>query len=676
MNESKKQGKQWNQRKKKENLTYIPLFLLFPPSPLLPTPSLTFHAQKIFSNYSLNSRPSHINLSLPKSRPSQAFPMQVKRPGSPSQNIAKKPTKVAPTLARVDPTVDYSQNLNPEIFTDSYKTRLREQIQDALPYKWGHISGLVNEDLLRAVRDEILTQVHFTQKETDIYKVRQSGDLRNLNGLPKEELEKLPNLLKLRNALYCPQFRDMISHVTQAGALSSHLYDMLLNIYNKLCHLLTHDDVIGSRRVLFILYLPDPDKPWKDHYGGALRLFGLHEENVPKSDFEKRFLPQFNDYAFFEVVPGYSFHDVEEVKADKQRISIQGWFHIPQPGEEGYVEGEQRVFELRSTLQVLESSQVEKYDFPKSLYDEANKIDGAELTKDLDIEYLLKFMDTSLLEPAKIADLLETFCEESTISLDNFLNAEYASVVRESIRKTELEDEVPRLSKDVEFPWKVAMSSVKRRYMYMDGRPADDDMTNLWFAHESKEEREARIAKAKSQSLVSFSEIGSKGDLHTAKLAQIAEFLGSTAFKKYLYAITATRPSKYQQILVRRFRPGLDFILATANGAPEPVLEATLNLTPSKHWESGENGGYELAMAVDDELELDPAIYRNLSGEDDIVATHQASWNKMVIMLRDNKILKFVKYVSFQAEGSRWDVSCQWVGEFDEESDEEENDEE
>ena len=63
------------------------------------------------------------------------------------------------------------------------------------------------------------------------------------------------------------------------------------------------------------------------------------------------------------------------------------------------------------------------------------------------------------------------------------------------------------------------------------------------------------------------------------------------------------------QILIRRFRPGQDFILATTTGKElarndeeeNVLLEATLNLTPTatnpKNWESGEFGGYELCMA-------------------------------------------------------------------------------
>jgi len=42
-------------------------------------------------------------------------------------------------------------------------------------------------------------------------------------------------------------------------------------------------------------------------------------------------LPHPNTMAFFEVVPGESFHAVQEVYSEeKMRLSIQGWFHAPE----------------------------------------------------------------------------------------------------------------------------------------------------------------------------------------------------------------------------------------------------------------------------------------------------------------------------------------------------------
>ncbi len=53
--------------------------------------------------------------------------------------------------------------------------------------------------------------------------------------------------------------------------------------------------------------------------------------------------PSWNQFIFFEVQPGKSFHSVEEVvvggkgEDGRERLSISGWFHAAQEGEDGYV---------------------------------------------------------------------------------------------------------------------------------------------------------------------------------------------------------------------------------------------------------------------------------------------------------------------------------------------------
>ena len=94
------------------------------------------------------------------------------------------------------------------------------------PYKHSVISDLVDDALLRNVRNEIKSNVSFTPKETDIYKIHQSGDLANLDGLDNDALAKLPSLLALRDALYSQTFRDYVSHITGCGALSGRKTDM------------------------------------------------------------------------------------------------------------------------------------------------------------------------------------------------------------------------------------------------------------------------------------------------------------------------------------------------------------------------------------------------------------------------------------------------------------------
>lgn len=108
--------------------------------------------------------------------------------------------------------------------------------------------------------------------------VLQTGDLASLNYLNEHQLKLFPSLQILRDSLYSADFRKFIRNVTGCGPLSARRdkQDMSVNSYKKTCHLLNHDDVIGSRCVSYVLYMPIPiDKPWQQQWGGALELYPL-----------------------------------------------------------------------------------------------------------------------------------------------------------------------------------------------------------------------------------------------------------------------------------------------------------------------------------------------------------------------------------------------------------------
>jgi Rps23 Pro-64 3,4-dihydroxylase Tpa1-like proline 4-hydroxylase len=178
--------------------------------------------------------------------------------------------------------------------------------------------------------------------------VNQTGDLASLSYLSEQQLALLSNLVKLRDALYSIEFRDFLRAVTGCGPLSGVKRDMSVNTYRKGCHLLNHDDVIGTRRVSYILYMPLPNyQLWQREWGGALELYPVKEKEGTQGVLEpepvptKSIPPAWNQFILFQVQPGRSFHSVEEVVVGEgedgwQRLSISGWFHAAQPGEEGY----------------------------------------------------------------------------------------------------------------------------------------------------------------------------------------------------------------------------------------------------------------------------------------------------------------------------------------------------
>ncbi|KAM9929424.1 hypothetical protein OXX59_001204 [Metschnikowia pulcherrima] len=580
--------------------------------------------------------------------------------------------------------------LSKKIFESSFQDSLQSTIAESQPYKWGTVTELMDDTLLRNVRKEVLNEIAFTKKETDIYKVYQSGDLANLSGLDWNDLSRLPSLFKLRAAIYSEEFRDFISKVTGCGKLSGTKTDMSINTYTKGCHLLTHDDVIGSRRVSFILYMPEPDHTWKAHYGGALRLFPAIVPNVPKTDFEAKLIPQFNQIAFFTVQPGLSFHDVEEVRVDKQRLSIQGWFHIPQEGEPGYVPGEQEETEAKSTLRSLQTKELQEFDFPKPVRTNFPReeikayesFDSNTFLSSSDLGYLSKYINPTYLTQASLRVLRNTFLEESVVDINGFLNDEYAEALRKQLRATELDKKAPQTADEIHFPWKCAVPPHKQRFMYIDGKSEfalQEDAIDMVNHTGPQELPNFELTKRISQ------------DTSEKMVLEVVQLMKSMAFRKWLVFVTDVVPTS-DQLLARRFRPGHDFILATTTekelarqGELNVLLEATLGLTPTaanpNNWESGEYGGYELCMAMnggesDDEFEDDdPAIYKTSESDDSVLYTSQCKWNSLSLMLRDPSVLKFVKYVSINAKGSRWDVTGQWnvKSTEDDEDEQEEN---
>jgi prolyl 3-hydroxylase /prolyl 3,4-dihydroxylase len=577
--------------------------------------------------------------------------------------------------------------------------------------------------LLRDVRNEILDNLHFTPKETDIYKIHQSGDLANLDGLDDSSLSRLPSLLKLRDALYSPKFRKYISTAANSGPLSGRKTDMAINVYTPGCHLLCHDDVIGSRRLSYILYLTDPEKPWQAEWGGALRLYPTQqmraddgvEATVPSAEFSLSIPPAFNQLSYFAIQPGESFHDVEEVYARKDgeatddggrlRMAISGWFHIPQEGEDGFEEGLEEKLAEKSSLTQLQSK-ADQFDLPQPRWKpiEVTQIPGEDFTwTEAELDWLLKFVNPAYLIPETMSDLSDAFQQNSVITLTDFLHPKFAERLRGYI-STEDKKAAPVMPSHKGAPLDsgVARPPHKHRFLY---RLAAENMP-------------------------------SESDADTPLDRLLDHLFPSEVFARWLSLFIGLKLSK-GDYLARRFRRGQDYTLATSYDEEELQLELCLGITPTLGWggdSAGDDdsskdsedeipakspangsgkgkasptglprptsddaddadatvGGYEMYMVGDDDdddedededdataqtssshtgagprrkTKADPAVYKANTGEDEddgVLFTMPASWNNLSIVLRDRGLLRFVKYVSASAKGDRWDI----VGNF------------
>jgi Rps23 Pro-64 3,4-dihydroxylase Tpa1-like proline 4-hydroxylase len=437
------------------------------------------------------------------------------------------------------------------------------------------------------VRQEILKNLHFTPKETDIYRIHQSGDLANLDGLPRSALKLLPSLRQLRDSLYSKLFRDFIRGVTGCGPLSGRKTDMAINVYTPGSHLLTHDDVIGSRRVSYILYLTSPDQPWQASWGGALRLYPTKVARdgvtrVLEPQWSKVIPPAWNQLSFFEVQPGRSFHDVEEVYAEEEgeeqrvRMAISGWFHIPQEGEGGYIEGLEEELAQKSSLQQLQSKS-DIFDLPKRLNleddidsgEDEEESEGDDLSlSEKDLDFLLKFISPTYLTPDTLENMAEAFAEDSSVQITNFLSKAFSKKLKEYIRPRDGRE----YSSENSEGWKVAVPPHKHRFLYLQKPP--------------------------TKKAVDTDELNPVEQL-------LRVLLPSKPFSKLLQLATGMKltPSSCD-LLARRFRRGLDYTLATVSGGDaddgfdeedegvdggdqtgaDLKVEVCLGITPSKGW--------------------------------------------------------------------------------------------
>jgi len=66
-----------------------------------------------------------------------------------------------------DTTSSFARNL----FDHNNIARLNSDYRQSVPFKYAIVEKLFQEDLLRKVKDECLSELRFSEKETDIYKV-------------------------------------------------------------------------------------------------------------------------------------------------------------------------------------------------------------------------------------------------------------------------------------------------------------------------------------------------------------------------------------------------------------------------------------------------------------------------------------------------------------------------
>jgi prolyl 3-hydroxylase /prolyl 3,4-dihydroxylase len=510
---------------------------------------------------------------------------------------------------------------------------------------------------------------------------RLTGDLGNLDALDPAAAAKLPSLMAVKAALYSEAFRSAVRAITGCGPLAP-TTDCSANVYARGGHLLTHDDVIGSRRVSWILYLTDPDDGWDvASDGGGLELFPLAApgaKGTPATEPTTTLPPSWNSLAMFTVQPGVSFHAVQEVvSAAKPRLSISGWFHAPAAPDGGATDASLAQLQLRRGADCLTGH---------ALFAENTDADPSPA----DLETLAPWVNPAYLKPGAWAAVRARFEADGSVQLHRFLRADVAARVCSLIKAADADDGLGgwRLPADPAVGqrggWAVRGPPHKQRFLVWEGDAADP---------------------------ASLLQQGGDGDGDATNDADPAATAGaalaaiqtnlfqSPAFARLLRACTTVAMLGVAPEGPRRFRAGLDYTVAHFGAiTAAPRLDAVLCFVDDEGegdgdtcpWAAGDVGGFEAYLLADEDEDGDKggkaggssasasaaaaAVYRAADADAGVINA-PASPNCLNLTLRDDGLMRFVKYVSAGAPGSRWDVAVEFLPEDDGEEDEDEEEE-
>jgi len=478
----------------------------------------------------------------------------------------------------------------------------------------------------------------------------------------------MPSLMRLKRAIYSPEYRAFVERISglESGTLTDEV-DCAANCHAKGCHLLCHDDVIGTRKVSYIIYLTDPAPAWTDKDGGRLELYEAIAQNdggescrVPGTLPAKTLLPAFNSMAYFVVQPGVSFHSVQEVLCDRPRLSIQGWYHekkLPSRIEESTLhrlKSMDRGEDTESGFAPLTTSEINN---PNSNDNNGSRF--TRLSKD-DHSFLSKYINAAYLAEESMAEMRERFEEESSVKLRHFLLDEWSAKIQSSSmsedKRNQLGNDMPTLDYHIGINdrWKVVGPAHKQRFLQYELK---DSGMAIDVANRSNTDA-GEYLQGLRQTLFC-----------------------SAAFGRWLGWISCLGFPLGQRGRVRRFRPGHDYTVAhygilTTSAVLDATLcfcagkgkqcafdEATNELVGSDEdaiWESGEVGGFECYIAADESSEDQGQDAEYEDENDTKLLSVSASNNTLSLVYRDPGTMRFVKYVSAAAPSSRWDIALEY----------------
>ena len=197
--------------------------------------------------------------------------------------------------------------VNKEHLKRSAVKKINKNFKKIKPYPHFALKNFFNKDKVLKLKNAILKE-KFERQDKDLF------SFSNTKELKYAENKLIKGFFKL---LMSNEFIDLMKKLT--GETKLNHIDMHAHIFKQGDYLLFHDDLVEDRKIAYIVYL---SQGFKAKYGGRLQLFDIKNPLKPA----KEIVPAFNSFVCFKVSKK-SLHAVEEIKSNKQRITIGGWFY-------------------------------------------------------------------------------------------------------------------------------------------------------------------------------------------------------------------------------------------------------------------------------------------------------------------------------------------------------------
>jgi Rps23 Pro-64 3,4-dihydroxylase Tpa1-like proline 4-hydroxylase len=526
--------------------------------------------------------------------------------------------------------------INPTFFQQI--EQLKTQFTNGKPYSYLVFHNLLNIETAKDIHTE-LGKLQGNLKETDLFRVYQTGDLANADDNDVEHVTLIPQLLNLRKIINSKEFKQAVEQITNCGPLSD-VVDLSANVYAQGCHLLCHDDVIGTRKISYIIYVGDPDDEWTEQDGGRLQLYGSDlQTHMPHAEPSIGVCPTFNSLAMFVVEPGVSFHSVEEVfTPNKARCSLQGWFHAATTTTTTNGQQQSQVATLQHLLHGgnlhLSLTPATDVSLPMVMNTNTNE----SLSKQ-DLDELSSWINPLFLK-SEYMEQIAAKCasEDGCVSLVQFL-------------RNDIQDRLKQLM----FPFTTTSSSSNNNTITTPISVVKTQQGTLvpgWNV----------IGPAHVQCFLSLDETTTTTtNPLQQQLLWLNKQMSRPSFTRYLQILTSVRVTK-RRSRIRCFRAGSDYTVAYAHDEPT-ALDVNLCFvndysddTARDVWASGDVGGFEMYLDKEDDGVGDVAVYARDQEAPGVVCI-DPSFAVLSIVDRDPSRMRYIKYISKSAPSDRFDIA-------------------